>query len=146
MGQDEEAPGTDEIKEPMGIIEYQIDTHPSSDIVWKMTGNFGGEDYADLARGPRNEGSMFAERQGYHLPQPPSSTWRVASPISDGITTAGVGFFTTSFELHVPAGYNVPMSVLLGNNTIREDNGLSRHYRVQIFINGYQFGKYSKQP
>jgi beta-galactosidase len=143
MGQDEEAPGTDEIKTPMGLINYRFDKHVKSDIAWRMTGNLGGEDYADLARGPRNEGAMFAERQGFHLPQPPTDSWRISNPITDGITTAGIGFFTTHFDLHIPSTYDIPLNLVLGNNTIRGDDGESRHYRVQIFINGYQFGKFS---
>lgn len=135
MGQDEEAPGTDQIKTPMGIINLDFAGHAQSDVTWKMTGNLGGELYHDLERGPRNEGAMFAERQGYHQPAPPSQDWEVINPISDGIETAGVGFFTTTFELDVPSGYDVPMSFVFGNSTIA-------NYRCQLFVNGWQFGKY----
>ncbi|OTA99256.1 glycoside hydrolase family 35 protein [Hypoxylon sp. CI-4A] len=75
MGQDEEAPGTDAIKAPMGIINFNLAGHAQSDVTWKLTGNLGGESYHDLARGPRNEGALFAERQGYHQPSPPSQDW-----------------------------------------------------------------------
>jgi hypothetical protein len=144
MGQDEEAPGTDAIKEPLGLVNYAFDTHPQSDITWKITGNIGGEDYVDIVRGPRNEGGTFAERMGYHQPRPPSTEWKALNPITDGIGTAGVGFFTTDFELNVPKGYDIPMNFIFFNNTIREDDQRIRHYRVQLFVNGYQFGKYSK--
>ncbi|KAF2673094.1 glycoside hydrolase family 35 protein, partial [Microthyrium microscopicum] len=138
----ESAPGNDEIKAPMGIRNYKLDGHPQSDITWKMTGNFGGEDYADLVRGPKNEGAMFAERQGYHQPKPPSATWKSVDPISEGISGAGVGFFTTEFELKVPAGYDVPMFVRLGNDTFNRDDKTSPSWRAQIYVNGYQFGKH----
>lgn len=68
MGQDEEAPGTDAIKFPKGILTYQLSGHAEEDVTWKMTGNLYGENYIDKARGPKNEGGMFAERQGFHLP------------------------------------------------------------------------------
>jgi Beta-galactosidase, domain 2./Glycosyl hydrolases family 35. len=145
MGQDEEAPGTDAIKFPRGILNYGISGHAQSDVVWKLTGNLGGEQYQDLARGPLNEGGMYAERQGYHYPNPPSSTWDLSNPVVDGLSNAGVGFFATSFHLGIPSGWDVPMSVVF-NNTIQnntKDNIRGNNYRCQLFINGYQFGKYS---
>lgn len=137
MGQDEEAPGTDAIKSPMGLINYSLDGHEQSDITWKLTGNLGGEEYHDLARGPRNEGAMFAERQGYHQRGPPSESWTAASPFADGLTEAGVAFYTTTFELDAPDGYDVPLSFVFANTTIS-------NHRVQLFVNGWQFAKYGK--
>lgn len=139
MGQDEEAPGTDAIKFPRGILDFAVPGVAAEEIQWKMTGNLGGEAYRDQARGPRNEGAMYAERQGYHLPNPPSANWSVASPIADGLTKAGVGFYTTSFELDVPTGWDVPMSFVF-NTTASTGTGFN--YRCQLFVNGYQFGKY----
>ena len=138
MGQDEEAPGTDGIKLPMGLINYSLSGHAQSDITWKLTGNLGGEDYQDLARGPRNEGAMYAERQGYHQPEPPIDDWALASPFDDGVQGAGVGFFTTTFTLDVPDGYDVPLSFVFANTTA------AANYRVQLFVNGWQFGKFGK--
>jgi hypothetical protein len=148
MGQDEEAPGTDQIKRPRGITDYLLSGHSLSSISWKLTGNFGGEQYLDLARGPRNEGAMFAERMGYHLPNPPSEKWASSSPILDGIKGAGVGFYTTTFELDVPSGWDMPMNFVF-NSTAGVDTSLERtggNYRVQFFVNGFQFGKYGESP
>jgi beta-galactosidase len=138
MGQDEEAPGTDAVKFPRGILDYALPGHPQSDVTWKLTGNLGGEQYRDLARGPRNEGAMFAERQGYHLPDPPTSNWKTSNPLTEGLSQAGIRFYSTSFDLNVPEGYDVPMSFVL-NQTASANAG---NYRCQIFVNGYQFGKY----
>jgi beta-galactosidase len=146
MGQDEEAPGTDQIKRPRGITDYLLSGHSLSSISWKLTGNLGGEQYLDLARGPRNEGAMFAERMGYHLPSPPSQKWTSSSPILDGIKGAGIGFYTTTFELDVPSGWDVPMNFVF-NSTVEVDGSLDRtggNYRVQFFVNGFQFGKYGE--
>ncbi|KAI1417373.1 glycoside hydrolase family 35 protein [Hypoxylon sp. FL1857] len=152
MGQDEEAPGTDAIKLPMGLINFNLAGHPQSDVTWKLTGNLGGESYHDLARGPRNEGAMFAERKGYHQPSPPSQDWEVSNPITKGIASAGVGFFTTTFALDVPAGYDVPMSFVFANSTSAPASAsastsnptypAAQNYRVQLFVNGWQFGKF----
>ena len=32
--------------------------------VWKIQGNFGGEDFPDAVRGPLNEGGLSVERDG----------------------------------------------------------------------------------
>ncbi|KAM0150457.1 hypothetical protein ACHAQE_008959 [Botrytis cinerea] len=136
MGQDEEAPGTDAIKFPRGFLDYSLSSHPQADVIWKMTGNLGGEQFIDRKRGPRNEGAMFAERQGYHLPNPPSDAWEIRNPVSDGIDNAGVGFFTTRFNLSIPEGWDVPLGFVF-NGT-----GTAGNYRTQLFVNGWQFGKY----
>lgn len=141
-GQDEEAPGTDAVKFPRGILDYEISGHDATDIEWKMTGNLGGEQYRDLARGPLNEGAMFAERMGYHLPNPPSSSWQTSNPVKDGISEAGIGFYATSFELDLPEGYDIPSYIVF--NTSTTTGTLGHNYRCQFYVNGYQFGKYSK--
>lgn len=144
MGQDEEAPGTDAVKLPNGILNYQLAGHDQSDISWKITGNLGGEEYQDQVRGPFNEGSMYAERQGYHYPGPPNSKWEDSSPVKNGISQAGVGFYTTSFHLNIPDGWDVPMSVVFNqSSSIEVVESVGTNYRCQLFVNGYQFGKYS---
>ena len=85
--------GADFMKAPRGILSYSINGHSQSDVTWKLTGNLHGEAYEDKARGPLNEGGLFAERQGYHLPNPPSSQWKSSSPLS-GTSSPGVAFYT----------------------------------------------------
>jgi hypothetical protein len=144
MGEDANwTPGLDTMKTPRGILNYTLDRHPKSAVEWKVTGNLGGEQYPDQARGPLNEGALFAERQGYHLPKPPSEEWEVRSPIEQGVRGAGAGFFATSFNLDIPSGWDVPMAFVFANTTTSGDDGAA-DFRVQLFVNGYQFGKYSK--
>jgi hypothetical protein len=128
-----------EMKNPRGILRYQLASRPQDSITWKMTGNFGGEQYADKARGPLNEGALFAERQGYHLPGPPTSSWATGSPLG-GIPTAGVRFYSMSFDLDMPEGYDIPLSFVFNNGTAGNAN--VTNYRSMLFVNGYQFGKY----
>ncbi|KAI0129915.1 lactase [Xylariales sp. AK1849] len=139
MGQETSwTPGYDTMKTPRGIINYTITGHVQSDISWKINGNLGGEEYVDQLRGPFNEGGMWAERQGYHLPDPPTAGWESASPL-EGIEAAGVGFYSTNFDLNVPKGYDVPMSFVFANET---GGDAPEDYRVQLYVNGWQFGKY----
>ena len=135
------SPGLDFMKTPRGIIDYNLSGHPQSDIIWKLTGNLGGENYLDQTRGPLNEGGFYGERQGYHLPAPPTESWKRGSPLK-GIKKAGIALYSASFDLDVPEGYDVPMSFVFGNSTTSP-----QPYRAQLYVNGWQFGKYSKwQP
>lgn len=128
--------GSEQMKEPRGILDYQLSGRSQSAISWKLTGNLGGEDYQDLVRGPLNEGGLYAERQGWHQPEPPSQQWKSSSPL-EGISQAGVGFYSASFDLNIPSGWDVPLYFTFGNTTTPPEA-----YRAQLYVNGYQFGKY----
>ena len=85
--------GADNMKAPRGVLSYDMSGLTSSEVFWKLTGNLHGEAYEDKTRGPLNEGGLYAERQGYHLPGPPSSSWMSSSPMS-GTSAPGVSFYT----------------------------------------------------
>ena len=130
--------GQDGMKDPRGILNYALAGHSQSDITWKVTGNLGGEDYVDKVRGPLNEGGLYAERQGFTQPYPPNLGWPAGNP-ETGISTAGVAFYQASFSLSLPRDYDIPLTFNFGNTTI---NGAVADYRAQLWVNGYQFGKY----
>ena len=132
------------MKKPRGILDYALSGHSKSDLTWKLTGNLGGEDYKDRARGPLNEGGLFAERQGYHLPGTPISNWTSSKGPSAGLSAPGVAFYATNFKLDMPAGYDIPLSFSFANSTSNATYGtsLATAYRAQLYVNGYQFGKY----
>lgn len=48
---------------------------------------------------------------------------------------AGLGFFTTSFKLDIPEGFDVPMSFIF------KDTEENEPYRALLFINGWMMGK-----
>ncbi|EED22288.1 beta-galactosidase, putative [Talaromyces stipitatus ATCC 10500] len=129
--------GTETMKTPRGILNFDLSGHSQSDVTWKLTGNLGGEDYVDLARGPLNEGGLYAERQGWHQPSPPSSDWKTSSPL-EGISQARVGFYSTSFTLDLPEGYDIPLYFAFGDSS-------GSLYRAQLYVNGYQYGTYVPQ-
>ncbi|KAG4434086.1 hypothetical protein IFR05_010446 [Cadophora sp. M221] len=130
--------GADDMKTPRGIMNYTLTGLSQSAITWKLTGNLNGEKYLDKARGPLNEGGLFAERQGYHLPSPPSQNWAEKSPLT-GTKTAGIAFYATSFKLDLPTGYDIPLTFNFGNTTM---DGTTAYYQAQLWVNGFQFGKY----
>ena len=89
-----------------------------------------------------NEGGLFGEREGWHLPGFDTSAWP-SRALSSGLpnNTAGVGFFVTTFTLDVPHGVDAMMSFVFddGKSTVlTEEGGL---YRALLFVNGWQFGK-----
>ncbi|KAL5116547.1 hypothetical protein ACEQ8H_005543 [Pleosporales sp. CAS-2024a] len=143
--------GTETMKNPRGILDYSLAGHAASDISWKLTGNLGGEDYVDLSRGPLNEGGLFAERHGLHLPgalHAASPRWSVSKgPVRDGLAAPGIGFFAAEFDLHVPAGYDVPMSFTFTNASATTTNNTrstdpTPAYRAQLYLNGWQYAKF----
>lgn len=131
-------PGRTQLKLPRGLVNYGLDGRPQSAVSWKITGNLGGEAYVDKTRGPLNEGGLFAERQGYHYPQAPTAAWARGSPL-DGFHAAGVRFYYAQFDLNLPTGYDIPLSFTFGNRTV---TNATRNYRAQLYVNGYQFGKF----
>jgi hypothetical protein len=123
----------------------------------------------DKSRGPLNEGGLYAERQGWHLPGFDDSKWSNSRP-TDGISAPGVQFyrydwlnpseilaelsyqFRTKFNLNIPSGVDYPLALAVTNSTV------NTHYRAQVnnlglfgflqltasqfYVNGWQFGKY----
>lgn len=135
--------GQNAMKSPRGILRYMLVGHAATDISWKLTGNLGGENYFDKVRGPLNEGGLWAERQGYHLPGAPIESWASSSGPTEGTLSAGVAFYGAQLDLDLPRGWDVPLSFTFTNGSDPNAPGNSAPaYRVQLYVNGYQFGKY----
>ncbi|OHW97635.1 glycosyl hydrolase family 35 protein [Colletotrichum incanum] len=134
------------MKNPRGIMDYSI-TSPSGVLTnvttWKITGNLGGEDYADRFRGPLNEGGLFFERQGYHLPSPPAAAFTTQRSPFDGVDAPGVAFYAATLDLSLPASdLDIPLAFVLDNITPTNDTDGAGAYRTILYVNGFQFGKY----
>lgn len=111
---------------------------------WKIQGNAGGSANIDPVRGPMNEGGLYGERLGWHLPGfPPSSSsssssddglWDDSTPLV-GLNSSGVRFYVTTFDLAIDSDLDAPLGIELtaANGTVA---------RVLFWINGYQYGKY----
>lgn len=91
--------------------------------------------YPDKTRGLFNEGGLFGERRGWHLPGFDTSAWDVRE-LSDGLPGggAGVGFFVTTFELDLDDFLDVHMSFTF-------EDPLGMPYRALLFVNGWMMGK-----
>ncbi|KAI7856110.1 glycoside hydrolase superfamily [Circinella umbellata] len=104
-------------------------------IDWKIQGNLGGEDLIDPVRGPYNEGGLYGERNGWHLPGFPDDKWEDAS-IPETKNRTGVSWYRTTFEVNIPEGYDAPMS-------LKFDDDTKTRYRSLVFVNGWQLGRYA---
>ncbi|KAK8034885.1 hypothetical protein PG993_009880 [Apiospora rasikravindrae] len=145
MGHDEQSVGVDYMKAPRGVLGWRLYSHTkatSTLVAWKLTGNLHGLAYVDKARGPLNEGGLFAERMGYHLPAAPlpSSSSAPSSPL-DGIPHPGVAFYATSFNLSLPSDeWDIPLAFAFPGALSKSSPD---PFRLQLFVNGWQFGRLS---
>ncbi|KKK12171.1 hypothetical protein P175DRAFT_0510530 [Aspergillus ochraceoroseus IBT 24754] len=102
---------------------------------WRIQGNAGGEKNIDPVRGPMNEGGLYGERMGWHLPGYRAPTTASTSSPLDGVLGAEGRFYTTTFTLDLDSDLDVPIGLQLGAPE-------GTHAVVQIFMNGYQYGHY----
>ncbi|TDL19485.1 glycoside hydrolase family 35 protein [Rickenella mellea] len=134
MGLDEDFSPTDSYKNPRGVRGYQL-LGGGDFSSWKIQGNLGGESWVDEVRGPLNEGGLWFERVGAHLPGYDDSKWTAnCSPLT-GITAAGIRAYRTTFNLNIPATADVPISVHFTRTP-------SSNYRSVLYVNGWQFGRF----
>ncbi|KAK8016624.1 glycosyl hydrolase family 35 [Apiospora rasikravindrae] len=109
---------------------------------WKIAGTAGRHDLLDPIRGPLNEGGLYAERTGMHLPGYDDSSWPTISTGSTlSVPGAGIRIFRTVVPLFVPTGLDVSISFRL---TAAEDSSSSSNQlRALLFVNGYQYGRFN---
>ncbi|MFI6560990.1 beta-galactosidase [Streptomyces sp. NPDC050534] len=99
-------------------------------VSWRLQG----EAAPDPVRGPQNNGGLYGERQGWHLPGHADGDWQtVRLPRAD--RRQGVTWYRTSFRLAVDAATDASIGLTL-------DDDPTRAYRVQIFLNGWNMGQY----
>ncbi|KAK0202519.1 glycoside hydrolase family 35 protein [Desarmillaria ectypa] len=125
-------------KEPRGIRGYAIEGGNTTFTSWRLQGNQGrAANTPDTYRGYLNEGGLYAERIGAHLPGYPDVQWKSGTPLSGGgLSRAGINFYRASFDLPVPDGVDFPVRLSITPSDI------SSNFRVQIYLNGWQVGKY----
>ncbi|MFE9770585.1 beta-galactosidase [Streptomyces sp. NPDC005931] len=102
----------------------------SPEVRWRIRG----AGAADPVRGALNNGGLYGEREGWHLPGPVGDAWEaVEFPRAD--RRQGVVWYRTEFRLDVDPGLDASIGLTL-------DDDPERAYRVQIFLNGWNLGQY----
>ncbi len=138
---DKEIPLDYSMKLPRGIISYDFTGFEHAGKVrWHVSGNPGGEDDADALRSNLNNGGLFAEHQGWHLPEHDDGEWPAAE---DGWTAQDVRFFRTSFDLDVPAELDAALFLRMPAIEKMEKHGRRGGVkRALIYVNGWNYGKW----
>ncbi|QRW09228.1 glycoside hydrolase family 35 protein [Ceratobasidium sp. AG-Ba] len=125
---------------PRGILKAALIGTNATFSSWRVAGNAGGEKNIDPVRGPIAEGGLHAERLGWHLPGFDDSKWASGSP-ADGVQGAGVVFYRKNIDLSKVVdkrGYDVLLEFII-------DAAVGTNVRAQLYVNGYQYGKFVKQ-
>ncbi|KIJ38578.1 glycoside hydrolase family 35 protein [Sphaerobolus stellatus SS14] len=127
-------PYSDAVRSPRGIRGFMLDS--GNFTSWKVQGKIGGyKNFPDKTRGVLNEGGLFGERKGWHLPSFPTTDW-VSRDLAQGLPNKapGIGFFVTTLKLDMPKGVDAMLSF-----TFQEEFGQA--YRALLFVNGWMMGK-----
>ncbi|ARP70068.1 beta-galactosidase [Streptomyces pluripotens] len=129
MQHDEDGTAHDTHKAARGLTAA-IFKGASPKVSWRIQG----EGAPDPVRGPLNNGGLYGEREGWHLPGFPDRDWETVS-FPRSVRRQGVTWYRTDFRLSVPADVDASVGLVL------EDDP-NRSYRAQIFLNGWNMGQY----
>ncbi|GGP98987.1 beta-galactosidase [Streptomyces mutabilis] len=89
----------------------------------------------DPVRGPLNNGGLYGERHGWHLPGYDDADWEPV-PSPGGDRRQGVTWYRTTFRLDVPPDVDASVGLVL-------DGAPGRFPRAQLFLNGWNMGEYA---
>lgn len=107
-------------------------------IAWRIQGRQGGEELADRLRGPMNNGGLYGERAGWHLPSAPEQGWQPAQATA-APPAPGTYWLRTRFKLDLPRGHDVQLGLAFGDTGKPRSE---RENRVLIFVNGWNMGQF----
>ncbi len=129
-------------KEGRGLISAAVTDATGTDlgvpIAWRIQGEEGGEDTDDTVRGAVNNGGLYGERAGWHLPGYPDGSWATAT-VPAASAVPGTSWYRTSFRLHIPAQDDPSLGITIGDPSTPRS---SANYRALIFVNGWNMGQY----
>ncbi|MEU6367083.1 beta-galactosidase [Streptomyces sp. NPDC046931] len=131
MQHDQDGRANDTHKAGRGLVSVTFDgASPAPAVRWRIQG----EAAPDPVRGPLNNGGLYGERQGWHLPGFRGRGWKPAHfPRAE--RRQGVVWYRTRFRLSAAPGTDASIGL-----TLMDDP--ARAYRVQIFLNGWNMGQY----
>ncbi|MEU3145029.1 MULTISPECIES: beta-galactosidase [unclassified Streptomyces] len=107
----------------------------SPEVSWRIQG----AGPPDRVRGALNNGGLYGEREGWHLPgygdERGQSAWEAVDRPREDRRRQGVTWYRTEFRLDVDPDVDASVGLVL------EDDP-EHAYRVQIFLNGWNMGQY----
>jgi beta-galactosidase GanA len=111
-------------------------------VTWRLMGDPGGSTLQDPIRGIMNGSGLFGTDNGWDLPGYPDAAWsNVTLPDSWSArgVPAGIGWYRTTFSLHLPSASYVPIDVQIGGPG---PGAGTADYRAFIYVNGWLIGRY----
>ncbi|WP_128803136.1 MULTISPECIES: beta-galactosidase [unclassified Streptomyces] len=129
MQHDQDGKAQDTHKVARGLTAVTFN-RASPKVSWRLQG----ESAPDPVRGPQNNGGLYGERHGWHLPSYADGGWEPAK-LPRAERRQGVTWYRTAFRLAVDPGTDASIGLVL-------DDDPARAYRVQIFLNGWNMGQY----
>ena len=121
-------------RQPRGLTGAVIDGSDAP-ITWRIQGARGADHPIDRVRGALNNGGLFGERAGWHLPGAPERDWSRLGALARAKLAPGVTWYRTDVALSVPSGQDVSIG-------LRFAGAGGTGYRALIFLNGWQIGHY----
>jgi len=129
-------------KEARGLISASLGTRTGPmfavPIKWRLQGSQGGENIPDTLRGVMNNGGLFGERNGWHLPEFADKGWS-QTRVPDQRSVPGTTWYRTEFSLDIPKGHDASLGLTFGDANALRSAG---RYRVLIFLNGWNMGQF----
>ncbi|GAA3475820.1 beta galactosidase jelly roll domain-containing protein [Streptomyces yanii] len=133
MGQYEDWSADGRSKGGRGLADVAV---PGAGTVqWRIQGAVGGPDPADPVRGLYNNGGLYGERKGWHLPGAPTASWATTTALKSD--RPGVRWYSTVVDLNLARDTDTAVGL-----RIEDASGRAAKYRVQIFVNGWNTGQY----
>ncbi|MEV6111540.1 beta-galactosidase [Streptomyces sp. NPDC052109] len=129
MQHDQDGKGLDTHKVARGLTAATF-KGASPRVSWRIQGAAA----PDPVRGPLNNGGLYGEREGWHLPGFRDHDWERAT-FPRAARYQGVTWYRTAFRLSVPADIDASIGLTLQDDPYRA-------YRAQIFLNGWNLGQY----
>ena len=83
-----------------------------------------------------NNGGLFGEREGWHLPDHDDADWAATAPAD---VEPGEYWLRTEVDLDLPRGHDVQLALAFGDTTQPRS---ARENRVLIFVNGWNMGQF----
>jgi beta-galactosidase GanA len=130
MGHNENGGSNDHHKAPRGLLAASLHASNAT-LAWRIRG--AGEKLADALRGPQNNGGLHGERVGYALPGFVDDSWQKVT-LPHRYAAPGIAWYRTTLRLDLPTDRDVTVG-------LRFSDDPSRHYRVLIFVNGWNMGQ-----
>ncbi|MGW2489177.1 glycoside hydrolase family 35 protein [Streptomyces sp. NPDC001606] len=129
MQHDEDGKALDTHKAARGLTAATF-KGAAPEVDWRIQGAAA----PDPVRGPLNNGGLYGEREGWHLPGFRDHDWEPVT-FPRAARYQGVTWYRTRFRLSVPGDVDASVGLTL-------DDDPYRAYRAQIFLNGWNLGQY----